>query len=254
MDAGYQSLKYFGQSTSLFAQNGASTSAIKFTATEDLGAGMKAGFMYEIDPLLISGNGNTTLTTSPVGTATLVTASTGKDATTQNNNATQQAGLTGKGEQYVMISSASLGTIKMGTPNTATLDAFGVGSPFGTAVGSGYGSTGTIFADKTRIESTAKYESPSFDGFQVTYVLGPKNDTPYGTVSSTGGQTIYARRVAVSELGLHYVQGPLTIRGAILSEGAGPYASTSATKNNVTTKTTTLGANYDLGFMKGHGN
>ena len=256
MDAGYQSLKYFGQSTSLITQNGASTSAIKFTATEELGGGVKAGFMYEIDPLLISGNGNTTLNvTSKVTEATQAGLATNSAATTAllQVNATQQAGLTGKGEQYVLISDAQLGSLKMGTPNTATLDAFGAGSPFGTAVGSGYGSTGLIFADLTRIESTAKYESPVFNGFQVSYLLGPKNDTPYGTYSSTSGTTLYTKRANVSELGLHYIQGPLTLRGVILSSAVGPNVSTTTTSNNVTTKTTTLGGSYDFGIMKVHG-
>jgi len=171
----------------------------------------------------------------------------------KTNNASQQSGLTGKGEQYVMFSDAGLGSIKMGTPNTATLDAFGAGSPLGTAVGSGYGSTGLIFGDITRIEAAAKYESPSFSGFQVTYLNAPKNDVPYGTVSSSSGQTVYVRRAAISEIGLHYLQGPLTIRGVIYSSGVGANASTTATSNNVTTKTTTIGGNYDLGFMKLHG-
>ena len=253
MDAGYQSINYFGQSVSLFQQNGASTSAIKFTATEELGGGVKAGFMYEIDPLLISGNGNTTLQVAPAGATSLLAAGGAANVAQQTNNATQQSGLTGKGEQYVMISDATLGSIKMGTPNTATLDAFGAGSPFGTAVGSGYGSTGLIFADLTRIEAAAKYESPTYNGLQVTYLNSPKNDTPYGTVSSTSGQTVYIRRAAISEIGLHYVQGPLTVRGVLFSSGVGPNASTTATKTNVTTKTTTIGATYDLGYMKLHG-
>jgi len=253
MDAGYQSIKYFGQSASLFQQNGASTSAIKFTATEDLGGGMKAGFFYEIDPLLVSGNGNSTIVKYPVtGVQTLIAATTAAAATSPTNIATQQSGLTGNGEQYVMISDANLGSLKMGTPNTATLDAFGAGSPFGTAVGSGYGSQGLIFGDLTRIESTAKYESPVMSGFQVSYLLGPKNDAAYGLASSTA-QTIYAKRNNVNELGLHYIQGPLTLRGVILSSAAGPNASTTTTSVNVTTKTTTLGGVYDFGTYKVHG-
>ena len=252
MDGGYQSIKFLGQSTSLFQQNGASTSAIKFTATEELGGGVKAGFMYEIDPLLISGNGNATVLTTPVAATAAVTNSTAINAASTPTYANQQAGLTGKGEQYVLISGADLGSIKMGTPNTATLDAFGAGSPFGTAVGSGYGSTGVIFADLTRVEATAKYESPVFNGFQLSYLLGPKNDSVYGTASTTT-QTIYARRANVSELGLHYVNGPLTVRGAIFSSGVGANASSTSTKNNVTTKYTTIGASYDLGAVKLHG-
>jgi len=252
MDAGYQNLKNFGQSTSLFTQNGASTSAIKFTATEDLGAGVKAGFMYEIDPLLVSGNGNTTILKYPSTTTQLGTGS-NLNQTVATNIPTQPAGLTGNGEQYVMISNAALGSIKMGTPNTATLDAFGAGSPFGTAVGSGYGSTGLIFGDLTRIESTAKYESPLMNGIQISYLLGPKNDVAYGTSSTSTSQTIFNKRNSVTEIGLHYINGPLTLRGVILSSAVGPYGSTTSTSTNVTTKTTTIGGNYDLGYMKVHG-
>jgi len=252
MDAGYQSIKYFGQSTSLFQQNGASTSAIKFTATEELGGGLKAGFMYEIDPLLISGNGNGTVVTTPATATAAVTTSTSISATHTPTYAIQQAGLTGKGEQYAMISDPNLGSLKMGTPNTAAIDAFGAGSPFGTAVGSGYGSTGIIFADLTRTEASAKYESPVFNGFQVSYLMGPKNDSAYGTVGSTT-QTLYTRRANVNEIGLHYVNGPLTVRGSVYSSGVGVNASATTTKQNVTTKYTTIGAKYDLGFVTVHG-
>jgi len=251
MDAGYQSIKYFGQSTSLFQQNGASTSAIKFVATEELGGGVKAGFMYEIDPLLVSGNGNTTIVKWP-SAVTALTSSSAATATIASNIPTQPAGLTGNGEQYITISDAALGSLKIGTPNTATLDAFGAGSPFGTAVGSGYGSQGLIFGDLTRIESTAKYESPMMNGFQVSYVLGPKNDSAYGLASSSA-QTIYNKRSNVTELGLHYIQGPLTLRGVILSSATGPNASTTTTSVNITTKTTTLGGVYDFGTFKVHG-
>jgi predicted porin len=252
MDGAYKQIKNFGQSVGLIEQNGASTTAIKFTATEDLGAGLKAGFMYEIDPLLVSGNGNTTIVKYPSTTAQLNTTS-NVNQTVATNIPTQPAGLTGNGEQYVMISDAALGTIKMGTPNTATLDAFGAGSPFGTAVGSGYGSTGLIFGDLTRFESTAKYESPLMNGFQISYLIGPKNDTAYGTSSTSTSQTIYNKRNNVTELGLHYIQGPLTLRGVILSSAVGPNGSTTSTSTNVTTKTTTIGGLYDLGYMKVHG-
>jgi len=208
--------------------------------------------MYEIDPLLISGNGNGSILISPRAT-TLYTATSNATDVTANNIATQQGGLTGKGEQYVMISSASLGSLKMGTPNTATLDTFGAGSPFGTAVGSGYGTTGLIFSDITRVEASAKYESPMFSGFQLTYLLTPKNDQAYGTTSSSSSQTVYARRNSNNEIGLHYIQGPLTVRGVIYSSSSGPNASATSTSNNITTKTTTIGSNYDLGFMKVHG-
>jgi len=249
MDAGYQSINFFGQRATLFLQNGSSTSAIKFTGNEDLGAGAKAGFMYEIDPLLITGNGNSTITVSPAATASLLSATSTAYTALANNNATQQAGLTGNGEQYVVVSDAGLGTLKMGTPNTATLDAFGAGSNFGTAVGSGYGSTGIIFANLTRTESTARYDSPVMNGFQLSYVYGPKNDTVYGTASSTSGQTTYTKRAGVGEVGLHYVNGPLTARAAVYTAKVGAYAGTSAasTANNVTTKYTTLGAKYDFG-------
>jgi predicted porin len=66
---------------------------------------------------------------------------------------------------------------------------------------------------------------------------------------------MYVKRTGNGELGLHYVNGPLTARAALYTASAGAYAGTSAasTANNVTTKYTTMGASYDLGYAKVHG-
>ena len=150
MDAGYQSGKEYGADAKTVVQNGSRTTAIKFIGVEDLGGGLKAKFQFEADPAITAMNGNNNNTPYAIPVAGL-TANGTAQVTTSKQQAAAQSGLVGKGYNYVMLESATLGSIEFGTINTNTLSTQGLGAQkFGTAIGSGYKK---IWADLTRYEN-----------------------------------------------------------------------------------------------------
>ena len=252
MDAGYQSGKEYGADAKTVVQNGSRTTAIKFIGVEDLGGGLKAKFQFEADPAITAANGNnnnvTLSTTNSQAVATAVgTAVTANGTTQTTNNATAQSGLVGAGYNYVMLESATLGSIEFGTINTNTLATQGLGAQkFGTAIGSGYKK---IWAELTRYENSYKYTSPTISGFSGSYLVGVGNDSQYGSTS-----TVVLRRSAINELGLNYDQGPISAKFSTLSSTSSaneaPVSGTAAAGSNVKTTYNTLAATYDFGKAK----
>jgi predicted porin len=113
---------------------------VKFVVVEDLGGGMKAEALYEINPNLT--------------TATIA-----------------------KSEAFVGLS-GGFGTVRMGTPNTGLLITQGGRTPFGTALGSNYaaGSMG-LGADanaNTRMVGAVQYRTPAMGGFSVVIDYAPE--------------------------------------------------------------------------------
>jgi general bacterial porin, GBP family len=196
--------------TSVNSTAGSATSTINIKVTEDLGNGTKARIQYELDP---------------------------RKSTTGIDSAAPLA----LHQSFVALDNTKLGTIKLGTVNSAALDAFGAASPLGTATGSGYGYTNTTVGMATRFAKSVKYESPVFAGFSASYNYAPGNDqaTTY----------LVAAQRKVGDLGLKYANGPLNVQYSQL---------TSADSTNVVTATVvpagvkestfkTLGANYTIG-------
>jgi len=251
MDAGYQSGKEFGADAKTVVQNGSRTTAIKFIGVEDLGGGLKAKFQFESDPAITAMNGNNNNVTYTATTnAAAVTAGNpvAANAVAQTtNNSTAQSGLIGAGYNYVMLESATLGSIEFGTINTNTLATQGLGAQkFGTAIGSGYKK---IWAELTRYENSWAYKSPVFRGFSGSYLSGIGNDSQYGSTS-----TVVLRRPTVNELGLNYDQGPISAKLSMLTSttSANEIAATTTTgaASNVKTAYNTLAATYDFGTAK----
>ena len=203
MDAGYQLYSAKGNSYATVGSNGSATTALIFKANEDLGGGLSAQFQYEIDPGLTE-TSNRTAGTSATGTSSNVTSS------------------AGNGQSFVGMTSASAGSIKFGTPNLQTLAASGDGNGgFNTAIGSGYRVTSF---DAVRLQNSLRYDTPVMSGFQVSYVLSPKNTaqelaTSNGLSGNLNNQT--NGRDGASELGFVYANGPLTARYAQLSMSQG---------------------------------
>jgi len=246
MDAGYQSGKEYGADAKTVVQNGSRTTAIKFISVEDLGGGLKAKFQFEADPAITAAAGNNNNTPYAVPAAGL-TANGTAQVTASKNQAAAQSGLVGAGYNYVMLESATLGSIEFGTINTNTLAAQGLGAQkFGTAIGSGYKK---IWADLTRYENAWSYKTPVFNGFSATYLYGVGNDSQYGSTT-----TIILRRPTVNELGLNFDQGPVSVKAAILtsttSANEAAVSSTAAAASNVKTSYNTLAATYDFGVAK----
>ena len=181
VDANYKSAKTtFGDGGSRtlnsVGHSDQSTSNVTFKGVEDLGGGMKGLFLYEVDMSPIVGG---SLTTQP-----------------DNKDQIQN------GETYVGAETAA-GTIKLGSPNTPSLSVQAGRSPFGTKVGSGFGSTSGT--GRVRTSGSIVYSTPTFAGFTATYSF-----TPAAAAKATPNySTAVAEVKAVSDLGLAYANGPV---------------------------------------------
>jgi len=227
----------------------ASTSVINLIAVEDIGGGSKITAKYGLDPRSLTNDG--------LSSTNMQYAS--------NFSGPQAVTVTGLGKDEVFLGiEGNFGSIKLGAPNSAGLDANTVSSPLGTGVGSGYGATTKIlirhaFLD-TRYDRSVRFDSPRINGLKASAVFAPGNDEAavlIDTNSYAARNMPNARRV--TELGLNYSNGPLNVQFVNFSQAAsanalGWYsvlssstASFTTTYAWVATKTNTLAANYNLG-------
>ncbi len=232
VDAGYQAINYKGGKSGGITNNGSATSTIQISGTEDLGGGLKANFKLNTDfnPTTTRGNTGSGATTAADNTAASWL------------NSEQRVGLSG-----------NFGAVDFGVINNGSLTATGTGTPFGTAVGSGFRSIYTNDSLTTpgsapvRFDNSVRYISPLFSGFGVQYYAVKKNTnatattfgTTFGTYDTTG----------VSELTLTYNNGPLNAVLAYQEQDAVGTNATTAAKG----KLTTLGANYTMGAVTAYG-
>ena len=243
VDLGYQQIANLsGQQTNQVGQNGARTSTFKFNGVEDLGGGMNANFQFEVQPSYIAANGNAYNAVYTPAAATTVQAN---GATQRTNAASAQSGLVGKGQSFIGLTDAKLGTVQFGTINTATFGAYAAVSQLGTGIGSGYGS-GNTFGDFTRYESAVAYKSPVINGFDFSLLRGTGNDSQFGVVGTTATSATL-RRPTATDIGVGYTNGPLAVKfGRLASKATGNETSGAG----VVTTTQLLGGVYDAGFAK----
>jgi predicted porin len=233
IDTGYKTVNYGNTTadTKGLAANNTATTVLTLAGTEDLGGGLAANFQLQLTPDFINGAG--------------------VESTTAVGNG-QQA--------FVGLSSAKAGSLKLGRVNTNTLDAWGVGSVFGTALGSGYSTNGNIFTRfskagtgtsntaPTRFNGAIRYESPVFNGFSASYLAVP--------------QATDVDAQSVSDFGLKYSNGPLNVayanmeikqNGTVAADksfiGGGSQALTTGTSNKISI----LSANYTIGAATVYG-
>ena len=248
IDAGYKAVSNSKNDTAKWngiGGNNTSTSNITFKGVEDLGGGMKASFLYEVDPTV---DRSTTLNQS---TTNLGQAYTGSSAV--------------NGEQYVGLEGA-FGTVKLGSPNSPALTAGTTSQPFGTALGggfsAGFGRLGTATVSGLnqyvggpssggriiRSEKAAVYTTPSFNGFNAQVEYSAKN--------ANGAYT--SNDIGLLGLAANYNNGPLNVAfyngkasaGAITAAGTGSAFGTVTANSlvaNQSVKWNILGANYTLG-------
>ena len=253
LDAGYRSVNAPGvdADTSGGFQNGTATSAIIISGTEDLGGGMRALFRYEINPDFVAGSGFT-------------------GAALQNND-TIRTSNGANGYNFVGVSSAELGAVRFGRLNTASLAAWGVGSVFGTALGSGYGSNGNIFTRysssvanfnqtaPTRFNGAVEWTSPAINSFTARVLYVPQVDNVGGENNATVSTLAGSNRAGVTDIGLAYNKGPLNVQfaqqkhsyganvvSAIANPGSNRAVNTDYTLN-------TVAANYTMGATTVYG-
>lgn len=148
-------------------------------------------------------------------------------------NGEVQAGLTG-----------GFGTVQAGRVNTATFFNTLFYQPYGTAVGSNFG---TYTNGVVRYDNSAKYTTPSFNGFKASLLYSAKN---------TGGTAATDKTAGVTEIGLSYNSGPLSVGFASLKNdvaGGATAATGNANAGDASLSATkeytvnSLGASYNLG-------
>jgi predicted porin len=176
---------------------------VSVKGVEDLGGGLSAIFLYEGDFHIGSSTGTNTSTS--VGT----TGASGLHAIGS-----------GGGEAYAGLAGA-FGSIKLGAPNTPTLEVQSGRQPFGTKIGSGFSSTGgALGIGHVRNDGSVVYATPKMTGFVAS--LGY---TPRAEVNASGSTTPGASVQPIAGLPAGFPGAP-TATGAIvdlgLSYGAGP--------------------------------
>jgi predicted porin len=171
-------------STQGLSNNSQGTSQVTVLGSEDLGGGLKANFLLEND----------------------------FDAT---KDATSNIGSKG-GEQFVGLS-GGFGAVQFGAPNTPSLDVSNR-TPFGTKIGSGFangGGTGTGKGTASygvqglghvRENNSVVYTAPTMAGFTAKVGYQFNADAQSGTNVATAVTRANAR----TDVGLSYVNGPLT--------------------------------------------
>lgn len=165
-------------------KNQQGTENITFSGAEDLGGGMKAEFLYELD---------------------FVSNATG--------GAANAGAAPGAGQVFGGLS-GRFGSIKLGTPNSPTLTVQGARSPFTTKTGGRAALVNTTLygVAVTRQAGSIAYATPTFSGFSaaVSYAPGASTDTT-GGVTATGD---------ISDIGLFYANGPLSAGVAMYTNGS----------------------------------
>ncbi len=197
---------------SISSSVGSATSAINVNAVEDLGGGLKGQAFVAIDPRAWA------------------------------NDAGLATGVLGRHETYVGVS-GGFGNLRLGAVNTASLSAMGAGGPFGTATGGAFTNIELASGGAVRFNRSLRYDTPNFGGFTASLNYAPGNDD----ATSAAAPAITALNTTtqqVTDLGLYYNNGPLSIAVSNLQRSA--FANGSMPKSTFTS----VGANYALGATK----
>ena len=236
VDRGYSSINNTNSQANLATIGSlAGTTGIFFKGNETLNSDLNAVFSVETD---YADNGGTT------------------QANALGNN--QLAGFA-NGENYIGLISKSLGTVKLGDPNSFMLGTVtGIGSPaFGTGYGSAYSSGFSIFngigtgvsgsglagtaqmsvattsttavtgARDIRLANTIQYTTPSFSGLTASIGFAPQNNVVTNATGNTVGAqeinlTYTAPSFTVAYDSMKYSVGTLgTYQGTLTGAAAG---------------------------------
>jgi predicted porin len=180
------------------------TSNVTFSGTEELGGGLKGLFLYEMDP---------DSTFSPSAPAT--------------------AGPVAGGQIFAGLSN-SMGSIKLGAPNTPSLTTQSSRSGFGSKIGGGRSGMGLSGSSRTRQSDSVVLESADFSGFKAALSYTAKATA--GTEAAYGYSKVTAAS-AISDLGVFYTNGPVA-------------AGLSQYKQNGAAVHTTSFVSYTMGAIK----
>jgi len=254
-DAGYQSNNYKGTKISGINGNGSSTSQLNFRLNQDLGGGLKASARLETDFNSVAFKANT-------GVASVISN------VVTTNSVQSVAGTFGNGEVWVGLESPSFGNIKLGSVNMNTLTTTGMMQPFGTAIGSGYNTSGGILRGDTtattvRDENAIRWDSPAFNGITGVVYYSAKQTNPFTSSGGSTGTSYYSQqqayngfaydKVGSQEYGLNYANGP--IQGSLTRQtqslvGVGTLSSGAASTGSTATTLTSMAGAYTMGDIK----
>lgn len=153
------------------------TTAVIFKGTEDLGGGLKANFLYELD----------------------FDPTVGGSLSSQPDNKNQLQ----NGEAFASIQ-GGFGELKLGAPNNPSLGVQAGRTGFSTKVGGGFG--GVSGTGRVRDSGSMVYSTPTFSGF--TAMLGYTPETSATTLVNSGAAAV-AKVTAKTDLALMYANGPI---------------------------------------------
>jgi predicted porin len=270
MGLGYSSVKtdWADASTKTTTTGAAGQQAgtrIGFRGTEDLGGGLKAGFVYEI---AVSNNnstsvfGNTRLAyvdlaggfgTFRAGKVDSITRQIYNGFTAHGNTVFQPGNVLG-GSFNTTAANGIFGLVPaQGTAIIAAINASTLSNGDKADAINGLRSiTSTLFlnnvgAGGTRVNDSIGYISPAFNGFraQVQYGQTKVNTENYGNTFAAVRTETETKDRSVN-VGITYAAGPLSI--AIGQDRVTSEATTDAVDNKF--KTNMLGATYDFGVAK----
>lgn len=179
------------------------TSNITFSGNEDLGGGLKAVFLYEMD----------------------------MDVTQTGSSTATGAGPTQGGQIFAGLEGA-FGSFKMGVPNTPTLTTQGSRSGFGTKIGGGRAGLSTGGTARTRNSDSYLYTTPNFSGFTAAVAYVPKANSTYA--AGVGGTAALTEVTAITDVGVFYANGPI-------SAGVSSYSQSNVVAQNTAFVAYTIG-------------
>jgi predicted porin len=188
------------RSANTMASGQVGTPNVTFAGTEDLGGGAKASFLYEMN----------------------------FDTTDTDNTASTKAG------QIFAGLSNSMGSIKLGAPNTPTLSTqVGRAGGFGSKIGGGRAGFSVGGTARTRHDDTVLLESANYGGFSVQFA----HTARLTAATNTQGFATGAVANSINDIGVFYKNGPID-------------AGVSNFKQSAVVNQTTAFAGYTMGAAK----
>ena len=191
------------RSANTMASGQVGTPNVTFSGTEDLGGGAKASFLYELN-----------FDTTDTGTA-------------------PTSGAPAAGQIFAGLSN-SMGSIKLGAPNTPTLSTqVGRAGGFGSKIGGGRAGFSVGGTARTRHDDTVVLESANYGGFSAQFahtarLTAANNNQGFGTGAVAN---------SMNDIGLFYKAGPID-------------AGVSNLKQSAVVNQTTAFASYTVGPAK----
>jgi len=244
-NGGWQANSYKGVKVNGIDQNGAGTSQVNIRVLEDLGGGMAAYGRIENDFSFMNNAAN-----QGVIPGYSAVSDTNPSITTTNINVAKTtsgiAGTWGNGELAAGLR-GPFGDVAFGALNNAGLNYIVLTAlpTQGTSFGGGYGMV--LGADPSmanvRWANSLRYITPTFGGFQASFITAMKQNSATVPVSSKTGVAPTTtslgvglnNQIGAKELGLKFAQGPLTAAAVFTQTSFAGFCGSPTTTTTVNT-------------------